>query len=113
MTEQKGTVLIEMVVLGFAVLALVVPVLLMVGSLSHAKTTTQTIAADTAWWFARHGSVREMPDGYDVELTTDGSRVTVEVTALVPVVALIDSGPVVSITSVASAVISPYRSAHG
>lgn len=102
-----------MVILGFAIVALVVPLLFMVGAMSHAKTSTQTIASDTAWWYARHGEVRVAPDGYNVDVATDGSVVTVTVTAAVPVIAVLDAGPSVAITSRQIAHISPYRSARG
>ena len=101
--------MLEIVVLGFAILALVVPVFGMVGTLAEARGVVDVIATDTAAWFARHG---EIPAGIDddVAVHVEVREGVVHASASTRVSLLGEAGPAVTVTSHAAMAISPYRS---
>lgn len=56
MNDERGTVLLEMIVLGFAVVLVVLPVLTTVARVIDANAAVTTAARDSASWVARHGT---------------------------------------------------------
>ena len=54
--REAGTALIEMVMLGFAIVVIVVPTVTAVVGLADARARASTIAHDTAVAIARHGA---------------------------------------------------------
>ena len=110
-TRERGVVLIEMVTIGFAIVAFVLPVLMMTLSYSEAQAEARLAAVDAAAWVARHGVLpSEAPDG--VSLTIDSSGDTVVVSARSTVRLLgIDFGTVeAEAATVGHSRLSPYRS---
>lgn len=79
MTGQRGTALLEIVIIGFAVVVLVLPVISTVARLSEANAVVHAAARDGAAWVARHGGSPPQAEG--VELTIVEDRESVEVTA--------------------------------
>ena len=114
MRRESGVVLIETVLIGFGILAILLPLLLAVGAVAQARTYTSTEAADIAVWYARHGAMPEVPDGVVVEVDHANDVIAVRVAVDVEVLPVLGVGPSVSISSTATAPVSPYRSArHG
>ncbi len=79
MRWQRGTALIEIIVVGFAVLLLVLPVISTVAELAEARATVHSAARDGAVWVARHGGEPPPVDGIALSFTE--SRTAVEVVA--------------------------------
>jgi len=111
MRNDRGTAMLELLVLGFAVVALFLPALLAVTRLAGARGTADTVAVDAAEWYARHGRLPPMLSE-EVDLSIAEAAGDVQVRATVEV-AVIDVGGVsitFPVTSVADVPISPYRS---
>lgn len=79
MTKEKGTALLEIIVVGFAVLLLVLPVIATVARLTEANATVNAAARDGAVWIARHGGEPPQVDG--VVLSIVDSSAAIEVVA--------------------------------
>ncbi len=110
MSSNRGSALLEVVVVGFAVVALALPALIAVLRLSEAEIRATTVATDTASWVARHGALP--PADRDVAVDVRIERDTVEVRAQVPVSVLGVRLTTVEATVERSRIapISPYRS---
>ncbi len=111
MKHERGVATIEMVVIGFAIIALVIPVLVATASLAEAHGRVLTVASDGASWFARHGTELPSSDadvevGYEVE----AGSVRATATITVEVIPLIGTVLPVVITESVVVPISPYRS---
>jgi hypothetical protein len=100
-----------MVVLGFAILALVIPVVASVGKLAEAKGQVDTSAADVASWYARHGAVPDdIHDQITIEVDGNAEQVRVEALTVVTLVAVGGLRVEMAVRSEAIAPVSPYRS---
>ena len=55
MMRERGTALVEILVVGFAVVLIVLPVLSTIARLTEANATVHAAARDGAVWVARHG----------------------------------------------------------
>jgi ketosteroid isomerase-like protein len=101
--------MLEIIVLGFAIVALVLPVFSAVGTLAEARGIVDVTAADAAAWFARHGELPAgIDDGIDIEVQVQGDVVQVVASTTVRLIGR--SGPDVTLAARATAVVSPYRS---
>ena len=109
--DQLGVVLMETVLLGFAVVLLVLPILVAIGRVSAAHATTTAVATDVAHWVARHGHVPATGDEFRVHIDEDRSRVTVRVAVDVPLLPGSVGVATVEVSAMSTAVVSPYRSA--
>lgn len=110
MTRQRGTALIEIIIVGFAVLLMVLPVISMVARFTEANAIVHAAARDGAVWVARHGGEPPAVDG--VAISVLESHGEVEVTA-VQDVSLIGVGGTSIVRTVQSTVevsVSEYRS---
>ncbi len=110
MNEQRGTALLEIIVVGFAVVMMVLPVVSTVARLTEANATVHATARDTAVWVARHGADPPAVEGVGISVFTSGR--SVEVVATQEVVLVGVGGATISRT-VRSRVIVPvsqYRS---
>lgn len=83
MTNEKGTALLEIIVVGFAVVLLVLPVITTVARLTEANATVNAAARDSAVWVARHGGAPPQADGVDLSIVE--TRDAVEVVATMEV----------------------------
>ncbi len=111
MTRERGTVLIEMMVLGFAVVLVVLPVLITVARVIDANAVVSSAARDSASWLARHGT--EWPhdrDGVSVVSSVDGGVASATARATVTLIGV--GGIEIDREVVASyeVPLSPYRS---
>lgn len=111
MRNERGTALLEMVVLGFAIVALALPLFLAVGVLSEARARADAAASDAARWVARHGGLPP-EDWVDVEVTIvqTADVVTVRASTAVQMLGVEFTTVTASVEVSRSAWVSPYRS---
>lgn len=109
LTGQRGTALIESIVIGFTVLLVVLPVLLVVLRLAEASDLAASEAQSVATWVARHG---EAPSGIDDDTVVTIESGVVHVGSLVRVelIAIGGSSVGTSVSGEFSMPIGPYRS---
>ena len=110
MIEQRGTALLEIIVVGFAVVLMVLPVVSMVARLTEANAVVHSTARDAAIWVARHGGD---PSGTDtVQVTVSRTAESVEVVATMEVVLVGVGGTDITRTvrSTVEVPVSRYRS---
>lgn len=68
MNRERGTALLEVIVIGFAVALMVLPVISMVARLTEASAVVHGAARDSAVWVTRHGSDPPTADGVGVRV---------------------------------------------
>jgi Tfp pilus assembly protein PilV len=111
MKTERGTALLEVVILGFAVLALALPTFATIASLSDAHARVNVAATDAATWLARHGT---MPPDTDAEVEVTASVfdgvVTVRAVASVSMLGVEFTTVSAQVTGSRIAGVSPYRS---
>jgi hypothetical protein len=101
--------MLEIIILGGAIVALVLPLFFAIGALAEARGIVDVTAADAAAWFARHGELPAgIDDAIDVEVQVRGDVVQVVASTTVPLIGR--SGPDVTVAARATAIVSPYRS---
>ena len=111
MRRERGIATIEMVVIGFTIVALVVPVIIATAGLADAHSRVLTVASDGAAWFARHGTEFPSSDAeVEVRYEVEAGSVRATATITVEVVPLIGGVLPVAITESVVVPISPYRS---
>lgn len=114
MKSERGIAILEMVVLGFAIVALVIPLFLSVAALTDARARVDVSATDAALWIARHGTLP--PDRWsDVDITVDraGDVVTVRATSPVQILGVEFTSVTATVGVDRAAWVSPYRSGRG
>jgi hypothetical protein len=117
MTGQRGSALLEAVVVGFAILIVVSQALVTLGRLESAGLAADEAARHAATWATRHGdleSAERIATGFlpDARVAVDrhGDDVVVQVALDVPLLGP-DGSPVTrTVYGRATATISPYRS---
>ncbi len=111
MTSERGTVVIEMIVLGFATLLVVLPTLMTVARIVDANAVVAAEARDAASWVARHGSERGVQrEGVRVEVSVGAGVVQATARATVTLVAIGGAKVDREVVATFEAPISPYRS---
>jgi hypothetical protein len=110
MRNERGTSLIEIMVLGFAVLAMVLPTVLTVARLSEASAIAGEDARGVAMWVARHGSAPDREHRSDITIEVVDGVVHVSASIDIDLVSMGGSGVGTTITSSFAMPISPYRS---
>ena len=80
MTHQRGIAVIEIIVVGFAVVLLVLPVISTVARLTEANATVNAAARDGAMWVARHGGEPPQVDGIALSIVEGADAVEVVAT---------------------------------
>ncbi len=111
MRGERGTALIEMLVLGFAVVLIVLPVLSTVARVIDANAAVSNAARDSAAWVARHGTAWSgAADGIVVETTVSDGVATSTARATVTLVGVGGLGVERDVVATFAAPISPYRS---
>lgn len=107
---ERGTALIEVAVVGFAVVALVVPVLLAVLSLAEADVRATTAATDVATWVARHGAMPPEDETIELSVTMLDDRVVVRARVPVQILGVEFTTVETTVEQRVEASVSPYRS---
>lgn len=110
MIAEKGTALLEMIVVGFAVLLMVLPVIGTVARLSEASATVHAAARDGAVWVARHGGEPPPVDGVDLTVAESSGEIVVEASQEVSLIGM--GGATVGrvVQSIVEVRVSEYRS---
>ena len=108
--RERGTALIETVIIGFAIVGVALPLLVAVVGLSSARSAVVAEATDVAAWVARHGAVPREPEGFDISVQEEGNVVRAIVTTDVDLIGIGGIDVTVTVSGSATAVISPYRS---
>ena len=101
----------EIIVIGFAVVLVVLPVIGIVARLTEANATVHAAARDGAVWVARHGGDPPDVDGIDVTVVKDSVAVEVVATREVDLLGVLGAtvGRTVQVT--VKVPVSTYRSA--
>jgi len=74
-STEKGTALLEIIVVGFAVVLLVLPVISTVARLTEANAMVNAAARDGAVWVARHGGEPPQVDGVTLSIVETSNAV--------------------------------------
>jgi hypothetical protein len=109
-TDDRGTSLIEIVVLGFAILSLVLPTVLMTARMSEASSVVLEEARGVATWVARHGAPPDQDHRSDIAIDVIDGVVHVSASIEVELVSIGGRGLGTTVTSNFAMPISPYRS---
>jgi hypothetical protein len=108
---QRGTALIEIILLGFAIAALAIPTILTASALATAKGEAQSIAIDAAAWYARHGTLLDRSgDAVDLTVVEGPDIIIARAVVEVEVLGIGGTSVNVSVDGTATAPVSPYRS---
>ncbi len=110
MKNERGTSLIEMLILGFAILAMVLPTVLAVARLSEASAVAHEDARGVATWVARHGTPPQQIHRSDITIDVSDGVVHVSASIAVDLISVAGSNVGTTVTSSFSMPISPYRS---
>lgn len=102
--------MLEIIVVGFAVVLMAIPVIGTIARLSEAHATIHAAARDGAVWVARHGG--EPPDVVGVEISVVESDHAVEVVATreVDLVGVLGSSLARTVRATVTVPVSAYRS---
>jgi hypothetical protein len=109
-TDDRGTSLIEMVVLGFAILSIVLPTVLMTARMSEASSVALEEARGVATWVARHGTPPDQEHRADITIDVIDGVVHVSASIGVELVSIGGADLGTTVTSRFAMPISPYRS---
>jgi hypothetical protein len=108
--SERGTSLIEILILGFAIVAMVLPTVLTAARLSEASAIAGEDARGVAVWVARHGRMPDTDHRSDIEVEVVDGVVHVTASIAVDLVSLGGADVGTTITSRFAMPISPYRS---
>lgn len=110
MTGQRGLALLEIIVVGFAVVLMVLPVVSMAARLTEANAIVHTTARDAAVWVARHGREPPRHDGVAVRIVDRDGVIEVVATREVELIAVGGARVTRTVHSRVEVPVSPYRS---
>lgn len=110
MTNQRGIALLEVIVVGFAVLLMVLPAISTVAKLADASAVVNSAARDAAVWVARHGGEPPMVDDVELSVAMHGGEVEVTASRDVVLVGVGGSDVVRTVHSRVQVTVSDYRS---
>jgi len=110
MIKQRGTALLEVIVVGFAVILMVLPVIGTVAKLSEATATVHAAARDGAVWVARHGGEPPPADGIVVTVTEHNGEVVVAASHEVSLIGIGGTTVQRTVRSTVEVMVSDYRS---
>jgi len=108
--RSDGTSLIEMLVVGFGVLLVTLPIMLMVVRMAEASDVTADEAKLVAMWVARHGQEPALDQRSEIHVSVVDGVVRVESSIDVVLVGIGGSAVGTTVTSKFEMPISPYRS---
>jgi hypothetical protein len=107
---ERGTSMIETIVVGFTVVLATLPILLTVVRMSEASDVANSEARAIATWVARHGVVPDSDRVGDVSVSIENGSVAVESTVRVQLIGVGGSSVGTSVSASFVMPISPYRS---
>jgi hypothetical protein len=108
---ERGTALLEVIVLGFAVILVVLPVLTTIARVIDANAAVTTVARDSASWAARHGTQWEGgSERVSVETSVDGGTATSTARATVTLIGVGGMKIDREVVATFQVPVSPYRS---
>lgn len=110
MSRETGSAMLEMVVIGFAVVLMMLPVMLTVAKLTEASASVNGAARDSAVWIARHGGAPPEVEGVDVLVTDHGDAVEVSAVREVQLVGVGGASVSTTVRSRVVVSVSRYRS---
>ena len=106
----SGIALIEMLMLGFGVALVVLPILLMVVRMAEASDVAADEARFVAVWVARHGTAPDVGSLSDIDIDISDGVVSVTSSLEVELIAVGGSHVTRTVTAHFDMPISPYRS---
>ena len=110
MIKQRGTALLEVIIVGFAVILMVLPVIGTVARLSEATATVHAAARDGAAWVARHGGEPPPIDGVVVTVDQNNGGVVVSASREVSLLGIGGTTVGRTVHSTVEVMVSEYRS---
>ena len=102
--------MLEIIVVGFAVVLMVLPVVSTVARLTEANATVHATARDAAVWIARHGGDAPPVEGVDISVVNRGNLVEVVATREVVLVGVGGAQLSRTVRSKIEVPVSRYRS---
>jgi hypothetical protein len=109
--REEGIALIEMLILGSAVVLMALPILIAAARLADATNDVHATAVDAASWVARHGVLPNTTDGdVDLAIAIDEGEVHVVAETDVTLFGVASADVSVHVTRSAIVPVSPYRS---
>lgn len=108
--RESGIALLEILVLGFAVLLMVIPILSTAARLTEANGDVHAAARDSALWVTRHGSPPPYAEGVDVHVIKSAGVVEVVATREVEVIGVGGTSLTWTVQSTVEVPISAFRS---
>jgi hypothetical protein len=103
--------MLEVVVVGFAVLLMVLPVISTVARMAEAHADVHSAARDGAVWVARHGGEPPEADGIVVSVAETGDEIRVVATREVDLIGVLGATVARSVRATVTVPVSAYRSA--
>ena len=111
MRREDGIALLEMLILGSAVVLMALPILIAAARLADTTNDVHATAVDAASWVARHGVLpTTQDDGVDLAIAIEGGEVHVVAEADVTLFGVASADVSVHVTRSAVVPVSPYRS---
>ena len=111
MRDERGSALLETIVLGFGVILIVLPVLTTVARLIDANAAVTSAARDSASWVARHGTQwAGDTDRVSVDTSVEGGVATSTARATVTLVGVGGIDIDRQVVATFEVPVSPYRS---
>jgi hypothetical protein len=103
--------MIEIVVVGFAVLLMVLPAIGTIARMTEARSNVHAAARDGAVWVARHGGEPPDVDGIHVSVVESSGSVQVVATREVDLVDVLGASIARTVRATVTVPVSTYRSA--
>lgn len=110
MTDERGTALLEVIVLGFAVVMLVLPIIMTVARITEAQSLVHSAARDGALWVARHGGDPPAVDGIELHTVAGSNVIEVVATDEVDLIGVGGTTLARTVSATVEVPISAYRS---
>ena len=110
MTRERGTAMIEIVVVGFAVLLMVLPVIGTVARLTEVRSNVHAAARDGAVWVARHGGQPPEVDGISISIVESNNSLQVVATREVDLIGVGGATIAQTVRATVTVPVSTYRS---
>lgn len=104
--------MLEIIVMGFAVVMFVLPVVSTVARLTEATASVHSAARDGAVWMSRHGEIGPQQDGVTISVVRRATSVEVTATRSVFLVGVGTKRVSTTVTSTVLVPISEYRSSR-
>ncbi|MEN8040499.1 MAG: hypothetical protein ABFR95_03255 [Actinomycetota bacterium] len=110
MIRERGIALIEMIVVGFAVVLMVLPVIAMTARVVDATASVHAAARDAAVWVARHDHQPPAPEGISVSVVRRQGSVRVVASDDVVLIGVGGTNISRTVRSEIEVPVSPFRS---